>query len=244
MCCSSAAGWNVHEAVDADVLALLTSAARRGIALGALCTGSYALVRAGLVNGYRCAIHWENLSALREKYPKVNFTEDLFVIDRDRLTCSGGTAPLDLMLNIVGPRIGKNRVSEISEQFIVERIRDAQDQQHIPVIARGGFSRQELVEVVKLMEANIEEPLSLDELAQLVHLSVRQLQRMFRLYLSTTPTHYYLNLRLRRARELLLQTNMSIMNVTVACGFQSPLSFQQVVPHPIRLCAQQRAPQG
>jgi len=220
-------GLNVHEAVDNEVLALLGSLARRGVALGGLCTGSYALVKAGLMNGYRCAIHWENLSALREKYPVVNFTEDLFVIDRDRLTCSGGTAPLDLMLNIVGPRIGKNRVTEISEQFIVERIRDAQDQQHIPVIARGGFSRKELVEVVKLMEANIEEPLSLDELAQLVHLSVRQLQRMFRLYLATTPTHYYLNLRLRRARELLLQTNMSIMSVTVACGFQSSCHFSK-----------------
>lgn len=220
-------GVNVHEAVDDKVLALLHQLARRGVILGGLCTGTYALVKAGLVNGYRCAIHWENISALREEFPKVNFTEELFAIDRDRVTCTGGTAPLDMMLNLTASRLGKQRATEVSEQFIIERIRDANDHQHIPVVARGGFSRKELIEVARLMEANIEEPLSLEELSRLIGLSQRQLQRTFKYYLDTTPTQYYLQLRLRRARELLLQTNMSVMNVTVACGFQSPCHFSK-----------------
>jgi transcriptional regulator GlxA family with amidase domain len=87
------------------------------------------------------------------------------------------------------------------------------------------LSRAELVEVVRLMEANIEEPLSLDELARLVRLSQRHLQRMFKMFLSVSPTHYYLRLRLRRAWELLRNTDASIARVTAVCGFHSPRHF-------------------
>ncbi|WP_211162026.1 GlxA family transcriptional regulator [Aromatoleum petrolei] len=220
-------GTNVTRFVDDKVLALLRRIAHDKVILGGLCTGTYALVKAGLLNGYRATIHWENLSALREAHDRIKFVEELFVIDRDRITCTGGIAPIDMMLTVVRERCGKTLVAEISEQFILERVRDSKDRQHIPLAARAGCNRKALVEVAALMEANIEEPLSLEELSQLAGLSQRHLQRLFREALQVTPSHYYLELRLRRARELLLQTQMSITNITVACGFQSSCHFSK-----------------
>jgi transcriptional regulator GlxA family with amidase domain len=220
-------GTQIRNAVDTNVKTLLADAASQGVPLGGICTGAYALMAAGLLDGYRCSVHWEDLSALHKEYPHVQFADELFVIDRDRLTCTGGTAPLDLMLDLVGSRFGQNVAAQVSEQFILERIRSASDQQPIPVDARVGFSRAELIEVVRLMEANIEEPLSLEELARLVQLSQRHLQRMFKVYLSVSPTHYYLSLRLRRARDLLRTTDASIARVTAVCGFHSPCHFSK-----------------
>ncbi|GAB7540312.1 GlxA family transcriptional regulator [Burkholderia sp. 22PA0099] len=220
-------GVRIREVVDARTREALGALAERGLPLGGICTGAYALISAGVLDGYRCTVHWENLSALHREFPRVHFADELFVVDRDRLTCTGGTAPLDLMLNLVGARLGQPLAAQVSEQFIVERIRGAGDPQPIPVDARVGFSRAELVEVVRLMEANIEEPLSLDELARLVRLSQRHLQRMFKVYLNVSPTHYYLTLRLKRARDLLRSTDASISRVTSVCGFHSPCHFSK-----------------
>ncbi|WP_310634249.1 GlxA family transcriptional regulator [Paraburkholderia sp.] len=220
-------GVRIQEAVDERVRAVLAAVAARGIPLGGICTGAYALITSGLLDGYRCAVHWENLSTFYESFPDVQFADELFVVDRDRLTCTGGTAPLDLMLDLVGARLGRQTAAKVSEQFILERIRGSTDLQPIPVDARVGFSRAELVEVVRLMEANIKEPLSLEELARLVRLSQRHLQRMFKAYLNVSPTHYYLNLRLKRARELLRTTDTSIARVTAICGFNSPCHFSK-----------------
>jgi AraC family transcriptional regulator, glycine betaine-responsive activator len=230
-------GVGIQHAVTVDVIKLLTQASKHNMWLGGLCTGSYALAKAGLLDGYKCTIHWENMASLCEQFSGIYFMEELFVIDRNRCTCAGGTAPLDLMLAFVAARFGNNvagkngaginLVAEISDQFMMVRARDSKDQQHIPVAARVGYSHKALVEVSALMEANIEEPLSLDELARLANLSQRHLQRMFKHTLNMTPMHYYLNLRLRRARALLLQTEMSVMSVTVACGFQSSCHFSK-----------------
>ncbi len=220
-------GVDVREAVDPKLLATLRDAARRGVALGALCTGTYALARAGVIDGYRCAIHWENMSAIREEFPRTQFTPELFVIDRDRFTCSGGIAPIDLMLNLIREQHGKELATAICEQFIMDRLRDSKDQQHIPLQAQVGAHNQILIKAATLMEANVEEPLPLEELATYVGVSRRQLERLFKRYLGRVPTRYYLELRLRRARELLLQTNLSVMDITVACGFQSPPHFSK-----------------
>ncbi len=220
-------GTNVTSYVDERVMTLLRRIARDGVTLGGLCTGTYALVKSGLLDGYRCTIHWENMASLRETHRHVTFLEELFVIDRDRVTCTGGIAPIDMMLALVRARFGKTLVAEISDQFILERVRDCSDRQHIPLAARLGFNHRALVDVAALMEANFEEPLSAVELAQLAGLSLRQVQRMFQESLDTTPTKYYLRLRLRRARELLLQSQMSITQIAVSCGFQSTCHFSK-----------------
>jgi transcriptional regulator GlxA family with amidase domain len=220
-------GIRIRDAVDDGTRAMLAQLAGQDMPLGGICTGAYALMSSKLLDGYRCAVHWENRSALHEEFPLVKLADELFVIDRDRLTCTGGTAPIDMMLNLVGLRFGQQLAAQVSEQFILERIRGAGDAQPIPVYARVGLSRAELIEVVRLMEANIEEPLSLDELARLVRLSQRHLQRMFKFYLNVSPTHYYLTLRLKRAREMLRTTNASIASVTAVCGFHSPCHFSK-----------------
>ena len=220
-------GTGVTKFVDERVITLLRRMAKDGVMLGGLCTGTYALVRSGLLDGYECTIHWENMAGLRENFRRVSFLEELFVIDRDRITCTGGIAPIDMMLALVRARFGKTLVAEISSQFILERVRDSDDRQYIPLAARMGSGQQTLRKVAELMEANFEEPLTAVELAQFAGLSLRQIQRMFHETLGTTPTKYYLRLRLQRARALLLQSSMSITQIAVACGFQSACYFSK-----------------
>jgi transcriptional regulator GlxA family with amidase domain len=220
-------GVDVRHAVTRELLGVLRRLAQRHVALGSLCTGGYALAKAGLLDKYRAAIHWENMSALREEFPRINFTEQLFAIDRDRYTCSGGIAPLDLMLNMIKDDLGRDIAPLISEQFILDRIRNDRDRQHIPLQAQVGVFHERLIKAAALMEANIEEPMSLDALAASIGVSRRQIERLFKRHLHRVPTKYYLEIRLRRARELLLQTSMSIMDITTACGFQSPPHFSK-----------------
>ncbi|MEY4414915.1 MAG: hypothetical protein RIQ53_2208 [Pseudomonadota bacterium] len=218
-------GVGVQQATTEPVRALLRRLAARGVALGALCTGTHALAAAGVLDGYRCAVHWENLAALREAHPKVQFAQEVFLIDRDRLTASGGTAPLHLMLHLVRGHHGQKLAVDISEQFIVDRMRAPTDQQRLPQPECIGPGYEHLTEAAELMAANIEEPLPLSEIAAATGVSLRQLERLFHRYYSLSPAQHYMNLRLRRARELLMHTAQPIMQITVACGFQSSSHF-------------------
>jgi transcriptional regulator GlxA family with amidase domain len=107
-------GTQIRSAVDSSIRELLGDVAEQGVPLGGMCTGAYALMSMGLLDDYRCAVDWEDLLVLREEFPRVHFADELFVIDRDRLTCAGGTAPLDLMLNLVGNRLGQNVAAQVS----------------------------------------------------------------------------------------------------------------------------------
>ena len=220
-------GVDIAASVTPAITAALRRLAEHGMALGALCTGGYALAKAGLLENYRATIHWENLSALREEFPRVQFQEQLFTIDRDRFTCSGGVAPLDLMLTLVREKLGARVSQQISEQFIVERVRDDRDRQYVPLRAQLGASHASLIEVAELMDQHIEEPLSLDQIATAAGVSRRQIERLFKRHLGYAPKKYYLQARLRRARELLLQTSMSVMDISMACGFRSPHHFSK-----------------
>jgi transcriptional regulator GlxA family with amidase domain len=220
-------GVNVRDAVSPPLLTALRRLADRRVPLGALCTGGYALARAGLLDNFSATIHWENLSALREEFPRVRISDQLFTIDRDRFTCSGGTAPLDLMLNLIQQKLGPRISQLVSEQFIVERVRNDMDRQYVPLRAQIGVSHRGLIRVAQLMEENIERPLSLETIAKSTGLSRRQIERLFKRDLNCVPKRYYLEMRLRRARELLLQTSMPIMDITTACGFQSPPHFSK-----------------
>jgi len=205
----------------------LRKIASRNITVGALCTGSYLLARAGLLDGYKCTIHWENIASMREEFPKANFSDDLFQIDRDRITCAGGQSSLDMMLKVISNVHGAKLAAHISEQFMCERIRGTEDRQRIPLQLHLGANQPKLTEAVILMEANLEEPISLDELSRYVGISRRQLERLFQKHLSCVPTRYYLNLRLNRARLLLLQTSKSIVDIALACGFISAPHFSK-----------------
>ena len=158
VCC----GINVREAVSNPLLMALRRLGERRVGLGALCTGGYALARAGLLDHYRATIHWENLPALREEFPRVQLNDQVFSIDRDRYSASGGTAPLDLMLNLIQMKHGLRISQQVSEQFVLERVRSSDDRQYVPLRAQVGSSHRGMIQVAELMEENIEKPLSLE----------------------------------------------------------------------------------
>jgi len=220
-------GVDIERSYDKTLLFWIRKLAHKKMPIGAICTGTYLMAQAGVLNGYRATIHWENLASLREQYPDTIVTSELFEIDRDRYTCTGGTAPLDMMLSLIAQRQGSELAASISEVFVCERIRDSNDRQRVPLRTLLGTSQPKLMEAVSLMEANIEEPMSLDELASHVELSRRQLERLFQKYLHRVPTRYYLELRLERARQLLLQTGKSIVDIAFACGFVSAPHFSK-----------------
>lgn len=220
-------GVNVADNCTGPVLRFLRSAAGQGVALGAICTGSAVLAAAGLLDGYRCSIHWLYLNRITEAYPQIIVRRSLFTIDRNRFTCSGGTAPLDMMLHLVSDQLGAHVSGAVAEQFICDRIRRADDEQRIPLKHLIGTQSEKLVTAVQLMEANLREPISQEELARYVGLSRRQLQRLFNKYLLCEPSRYYLNLRLHRAREMLQQTTLSILEITAECGFVSTSHFSK-----------------
>ena len=221
------AGVNVRGNTDRKVLNLIRRLDRNGAVIGAICTGTYVMAAAGLLDGRRCTIHWENIDGLSEEFPELEITNDLFEVDGTRVTCSGGTASLDMMLNLITQAHGAALAAEISDQFIHDRIREPTDRQRMELRSRLGVSHPKLLAVVKTMEDNLEEPLAQTDIARMTNLSTRQLERLFRKYLNTTPTRYYLNLRLARARHLLRQTSMSILSVALACGFVSASHFSK-----------------
>lgn len=221
------AGLEPQRYAQPAVLARLRRLARNGCRLGAVSTGSYILAKAGLLDGYRCTIHWESLSAFREEFPELDARQELYEIDRDRMTCSGGTAAIDMMLSLIGLDHGRDLATAVAEQFIHSQIRDNKAPQRMALRSRLGTAHPKLLAVVGLMEENLEYPLSRAELARRVGLSTRQLERLFRGYLRRTPTRYYLELRLQRARGLLTQSSMSVLDVAMACGFVSASHFSK-----------------
>ena len=220
-------GLDVQSHTDQNTLNVTRRLDRQGAVVGAICTGTYVLAAAGLLNETRCTIHWENIDGLAEEFPHLEITNELFEIYDNRVTCSGGTASLDMMLYLISQIHGQTLAAQVSDQFIHDRIRDPSDRQRMELRSRLGVSHPKLLTVVGLMEANLEEPMSQTELAKEAALSTRQLERLFRKYLSTTPTRYYLNLRLARARHLLRQTSLSILSVALACGFVSASHFSK-----------------
>jgi len=209
------------------LLAWLRRLDRQGARLGALDTGTRILAEAGLLDGHRATLHWEAVPAFVEQFPEVAVSQELFEIDRKRITCSGGTAAIDLMLHLIAARHGQGLAVAVSEQLLHARMRNPDDHQRIAVGQRLGLRHPKLIRIVEAMEDNLEEPLGLDGLAAIGGILRRQLERLFRGHLGDTPTGYYLKLRLRRARLFLEQTEMSVLDVSLACGFVSAPYFSR-----------------
>lgn len=220
-------GLDIQKATTRRLLNWLRREARRGVATGALCTASYSLARAGLLDGKKATIHWENQDSFLEEFDNVELTKSVFTIDTNRFTTAGGTSSIDLMLKLVARDHGEVLASSIADQLIYSSIRTDQDTQRLSVPTRIGVRHPKLADVIKRMENNIEDPTSPSVLAQDVGLSTRQLERLFRRYLKRSPKRYYMELRLQKARNLLMQTDMSVINVALACGFTSPSHFSK-----------------
>lgn len=186
---------------------------------------SYWLAKMGLLNGYRATIHWKEIGRLTEECGDVIVSSNLYEIDRQRMSCAGGSATLDFVMTLIENDQGHDFVAELSELFSMERIRPSSERQRIPLATRIGGSQPKLTDAVSLMEANIEEPLSTDDISYYVGVSRRQLERLFKQYLGTVPSKYYLELRLNKAKQLLQQTSKSIVQIGLACGFSSGPHF-------------------
>jgi transcriptional regulator GlxA family with amidase domain len=192
---------------------------------GGVGAGVLWLADAGALNGVRTALPWSLYAQAGSQADQALLTPNLYEIDRARLTCCGGAASIDFALTLVGMVFGATVQAQVKEILCVDRVRGREERQRVALQARFGVLQPKLTEAVSLMEANIEEPLSTDEIAQLAGLSRRQLERLFKQYLGSLPSRYYLELRLKRARQLLLDTNHSIVQVGLMCGFSSGSHF-------------------
>lgn len=220
-------GVNVQEATSKKILNWIRREARRGPAIAGLCTAGYTMAKAGLLNGKKATIHWENQDSFTEEFEDIELTKSVFVVDGNRITTAGGTASIDLMLKMVADDHGEELANAVADQLIYSSIRTDQDTQRLSIPTRIGVRHPKLSRVIQMMEQNIEEPISPSILASEVGMSTRQLERLFRRYLSRSPKRYYMELRLQKARNLLMQTDMTVINVALACGFASPSHFSK-----------------
>lgn len=221
------AGGNPANFRDARSFAWLRRLARHGVRLGGVSGGPYLLARARLLDGYRFTAHWEHASALIEEFPRLDLRRSLFEIDRDRLTCGGGTAPLDMLHRMIAAEHGATLATAVSEWFLQTQVRDGAGPQRMTLRERLGVAHAPLLLVIERMERTLETPSSRAQLAAAAQLSVRQLERLFRRHLGRSLGEHYMMLRLDRARDLLRQTTMSVLDVALACGFASASHFSR-----------------
>jgi transcriptional regulator GlxA family with amidase domain len=199
--------------------------ARHGAMIGAISSGSFILADAGLLSGRRCTVHWEYEELFRSRYPALTASRDLYVVDRDVFTCSGGTAALDMMLHFVSEAATPDIAVAVAEQFIHPQIRQQEDHQRLEMHTRYGIDSPKLVEIIRLMEGALENPLDISRISVRVGISARQVERLFHEQIGTSPKAFYLSLRLARARTLLRQTLNPILAIAVECGFGSTSHF-------------------
>ncbi len=238
--CAGIDPQNYHEH---HTLSWLRQLARHGCQMGGVSGGAYVLAHAGLLDANRCTIHWEYLTSFSEDFPQIDVTTNLFEIDGNRFTSAGAGATLDMMLHLIARQQGHDLSIAVAEQFSHIGSNDPEAPQRLPIRRRLQISNPNLIAVVEQMEANLEDPISREDLAASVGLSIRQVERLFMKYLHMTPSRYYLRLRLKRSQMLLSQTSMTILEISVACGFISSSHFskcyREMYNHPPRF---ERAP--
>ncbi|MGV8853914.1 MAG: GlxA family transcriptional regulator [Devosia sp.] len=220
-------GVDVQSIDHRGLVATLQRLDKNGVTLGAVCTGAYVLARAGLLDGYRSTIHWENRAGMQAEFPELDIGQDLFEIDRNRFTCAGGVAAADMMLSLIKRDHGEAISAAVTDQLIHHRIREASERQRIDLRTRLGIADPKLLRVISLMERSIEQPLTITAFAQSVALSNRQLERLFWKHLGYPPSRHYLKIRLEHASQLLRQTRLPILEVAIASGFNSGSYFSQ-----------------
>ncbi|HWK74450.1 MAG TPA: GlxA family transcriptional regulator [Povalibacter sp.] len=222
------AGGNPASFDDKRTYTWLRKLASRGVVVGGISGGPFILAKAGMLAGRRCTVHWEHLPALQEAFPDVAFTQALFEIDHDCITCSGGVAGLDMMVALITRDHGYELGTAVSDWFLHTHVRDGNGPQRMDLRQRLGVVDDNLLSALKIMEEHVEAPLSRQRIATLVGASLRQLERSFRVNLGRGVHEHYLALRLTRSRQLLRETSLSILEVALATGFASASQFSRV----------------
>jgi transcriptional regulator GlxA family with amidase domain len=213
---------------DVLITALRRADRQQGAHIGALCSGAWILARAGFLNGIKTAIHWDYHDAFMESFPEVNLVRNVFVSDERHLTASGGSATADLMLHLIEREHGYDLSVAVADQMVYNAVRDATSAQRVSLQSRAGIRNPHLASAIEQMRGHIDDPVSPSKIAAGLGISTRQLERLFGKYLNTSPKKYFMEMRLERARHLLLQTEMSVTEIAMACGFESPGHFARV----------------
>ncbi|MER9008112.1 GlxA family transcriptional regulator [Mesorhizobium sp. M0862] len=227
---------------DSQLDAWLRECRNRGARLVGIGGGTLVLARAGVAEGRRCAVHWEQFPLFLEQFPSVIATQGVFERDGELYTCSGAAASFDTFLDLVGRDHGAAVVNRICEKAVACRIRAVGDRQRLPPNSRVRFNHKAIIEVIDQMEANIGDPKSINGLVAATGLTRRQIERLFKRELGRTPSRYYLDLRLERAHLLLRSSSLPVIEIAVVCGFVSASHFSKVyrnmygcAPHQTRL---------
>ena len=230
------ASWGVEQYAKSDLLRLLRTASLKGTTLCGLDTGAFILAYAGLLENKKAAVHYEHIASFRELFPNTIMHEDMFVIDGERLTSCGGLASADLALEIIRLQQGIELANAASRYIFHERLRAGEEGQMPDTREPVGYSAPtKLREAIIIMERNLEQPLPIGVIAKQVYLSQRQLDRLFQKHTGSSPVRYYVDVRLDRARGLITQTELPILDVAVACGFSSNAQFSRTYKQRFRV---------
>ena len=209
------------------VLNWLRRETRKGMDFGALSSGTWTLAMAGLLAGKRVTTHWEYASAISETFADVEMQESIYTVDGRVFTCAGSASSMDLMLDRINSDYGAELATWVADQMIYTAPRSETHSQRVSMAGRMGVRHTKLVQAIEIMRDNIEDPIPPSKVASDVGMSTRQLERLFARYLNTSPKKYYLSLRLEKARNLLMQTELSLMEICVLCGFRAPSHFSK-----------------
>lgn len=219
-------GFRVELETPPQLIKFLRQPGLRKKALGSLWNGLFALANAGVIDGQTCAIHRDNRASFRESFANIDLKDRAYIIDKQCFSCAGGNSALDMMLEIILEARGKPFVRGICDILTCDRINDAGEPAFLSDQADTQLPKN-LQDIIGLMENNMEEMLSAEEIASLVGITRRQIERQFQRYLGSTPTRYYLELRLKRCHQLLTQTHLSMSDISLACGFVSYPHFSK-----------------
>ncbi len=207
------------------VLRWLKRIARFGVELGGIENGSLVLAEAGLLEGHRVAVHWDNLLGFKEHHPDTRPVAQLYARSGPRITCAGASAVLDLMIAWMGWHGEADLALEVAEHLLLGRARAADTEQRAPLTGVTEGVNPLVARAEDIMRAHVDEPLSCDEIARRVGLSLRQLQRRFSQEARGSVLKTYRLIRMTKAHQLLQQTDLSVTEVALACGFSSPEYF-------------------
>ncbi len=221
-------GINMRAHVSRPLLSSLRRERAKGTDIGALCSGAWILAEAGFLDGQKAAIHWEYHDSFMEEFPNVNLVRSVFVADEKHITASGGTAAADLILHLIEADHGEDLALDVADQMVYIAVRNATAEQRVSLQSRNGIRNKHLIGAIRIMRDQIDAPVPPSEIASELGISTRQLERLFGKYLNSTPKKYYVEMRLDRARKLLLQTEDSVTDIAMACGYESPGHFAKV----------------
>lgn len=221
-------GIGVRDRASPGLLAALRRERARGTAIGALCSGAWILARAGFLDGVPAAIHWDFHDSFMEEFPEVPLVRNVFVNGEKFITASGGTATADLMIHLIEQAHGHDLAVAVADQMVYNAVREPTAEQRVSFQSRHGMRNAHLAYAIRRMHENIETPLSPGAIAREIGISARQLERLFGRYMNCSPKKYYMDMRLQRARQLLVQSERSITEIAHATGFASASHFSRV----------------